>query len=79
MLAVYPRKAAARGIAIEADEHLHDRDRDRTARVVDDLLAAGTFLPLTSGEHVPACERGLLPQVTTCGGACRLLAPRPGR
>jgi hypothetical protein len=55
--------AAARGILIEAYKHLHDRDRDRTARVVDDLLAAGMFLPLTSGEPLLtwAYEQGLLP------------------
>jgi predicted nucleic acid-binding protein len=50
-------------IVIEAYRHLYDRDRDRTARVVDDLLATGMFLPLTSGESLLtwAYEEGLLP------------------
>jgi hypothetical protein len=50
-------------IVIKAYKHLHHRDRDRTARVVDDLLATGMFLPVDSGENLLtwAYEQGLLP------------------
>ena len=50
-------------IVIEAYKELYERDRDRTAKVVDDLLATGMYLPLTSGASLLswAYEQGLLP------------------
>jgi predicted nucleic acid-binding protein len=50
-------------IVIEAYKSLYQRDRDLTARVVDDLLDTGMFLPLASGESLLtwAYEQGLLP------------------
>jgi len=50
-------------IVIEAYKHLYGRDKQRTARVIDDLLATGMYLPLDSGESVLswAYEEGLLP------------------
>ncbi|WP_160049304.1 hypothetical protein [Nocardiopsis sp. JB363] len=50
-------------IVIEAYKVLFGRDRDLTARVVDDLLTTGMYLPVSSGESVLswAYEQGLLP------------------
>lgn len=50
-------------IVIEAYKHLYGRDKQRTARVIDDLLVTGMYLPLASGESVLswAYEEGLLP------------------
>lgn len=50
-------------IVVEAYKRLYQRDRDLTARVVDDLLATGMFLPVDSGESLLswAYENGLLP------------------
>lgn len=50
-------------MVVEAYKSLFDRDRDRTARVVDDLLETGMYLPVDSGEElmVWAYEEGLLP------------------
>ena len=50
-------------IVIEAYKTLYDRDRRRTARLVDDLLASGMYLPVDSGESLLswAYEEGLLP------------------
>jgi predicted nucleic acid-binding protein len=50
-------------IVIEAYKVLFDRDRAITAKVVDDLLDTGMYLPLGSGESIVtwAWEEGLLP------------------
>ena len=50
-------------IVIEAYKELYERDRDRTAKVVDDLLDTGMYLPVASGESLLtwAYEQGLLP------------------
>ena len=50
-------------IVVEAYKELFDRDRDRAAKVVDDLLATGMYLPVTSGDSLFswAYEQGLLP------------------
>ena len=50
-------------IVIEAYKQLYQRDRDLTARVVDDLLSTGMYLPLASGESLLAWayEQELLP------------------
>lgn len=39
-------------IVIEAYKELYERDRDRTAKVVDDLLGTGMYLPFTSGQSL---------------------------
>lgn len=50
-------------IVIEAYKELYERDRDRTAKVIDDLLDTGMYLPISSGESLLswAYEEGLLP------------------
>jgi predicted nucleic acid-binding protein len=50
-------------LVIEAYKRLYSRDRDRTAQVVDDLLATGMYLPINSGKSLLswAFEEGLLP------------------
>lgn len=50
-------------IVIEAYKSLFDRDREATAKVVDDLLSTGMWLPMKSGESLLswAYEEGLLP------------------
>jgi len=50
-------------IVVEAYKELFDRDRDRAARVVDDLLATDMYLPFASGDSLFAWayEEGLLP------------------
>jgi len=50
-------------IVIEAYKNIFARDRKSTARVVDDLLATGMYLPVDSGESLLAWawENGLLP------------------
>ena len=49
-------------LVIEAYKVLYGRDRELTAKVVDDLLATGMYLPLDSGESLLgwAYEEGLL-------------------
>jgi hypothetical protein len=50
-------------IVIEAYKVLFGRDKAITAKVVDDLLDTGMYLPLKSGESLVAWawEEGLLP------------------
>lgn len=50
-------------IVIEAYKELFERDRDRAAKVVDDLLETDMYLPVTSGDSLfaYAYEKGLLP------------------
>jgi predicted nucleic acid-binding protein len=50
-------------LVIEAYKELFDRDRDRAAQVVDDLLGTDMFLPIRSGKSLMAWayEEGLLP------------------
>lgn len=50
-------------IVVEAYKTIFDRDRHRAARVVDDLLATGMYLPISSGESLFAWayEQGILP------------------
>ncbi len=51
-------------LVIEAYLTLFEEDRVRAARVVDDLLATGMFLPVDSGDSLfaYAYEEGLLPR-----------------
>jgi predicted nucleic acid-binding protein len=50
-------------LVIEAYKKLYGRDRDRTAKVVNGLLATDMYLPVDSGESLLswAFEEGLLP------------------
>jgi len=50
-------------MVIEAYKTLFDRDREHTARVVDDLIGTGMYLPITSGRSLLAWayKQGLLP------------------
>lgn len=50
-------------IAVEAYVRLFDRDRDRAAALIDDLLETGMRLPIHSGESLFSWgyENGLLP------------------
>ncbi len=50
-------------LVLEAYKTLFGRDRERTARVVDDLIGTGMYLPVTSGESLLAWayKQGLLP------------------
>ncbi|OIJ28569.1 hypothetical protein [Nocardioides luteus] len=50
-------------LVVEAYKSLFDRDREQAARVVDDLLATGMYLPITSGKSLFswAYEEGILP------------------
>jgi predicted nucleic acid-binding protein len=50
-------------VVIEAYKRLFERDRQRTASVIDDLLATDMWLPVESGEGLLtwAWEEGLLP------------------
>lgn len=50
-------------IVVEAYKTIFGRDRDRAAKVVDDLLATGMYLPISSGESLFAWayEQGILP------------------
>lgn len=50
-------------IVIEAYKRIFDHDRGRTAKVVDDLIATGMYLPVDSGEGLFAWAHieGLLP------------------
>ena len=50
-------------LVIEAYKTLFGRDRKRTARVVDDLIGTGMYLPVSSGESLLAWayQQGLLP------------------
>lgn len=50
-------------IVVEAYKTIFGRDRSRAAQVVDDLLATGMYLPISSGESLFtwAYEEGLLP------------------
>lgn len=50
-------------LVVEAYKKLFDSDRERAAKVVDDLMATGMYLPIKSGSSLFswAYEEGLLP------------------